>query len=399
MPLVYYDVENTLDVPFITGIQRVSREFSKIVLNENFNSHNFQFVPVVYDYPRLKWRRLSSHETKCLIALTPRSTNLLSRVANKIRRTLPKPKNLTIQNFEKGSIFLDIDSSWHSPLNRSVLLPTLKAQGVKLAKLHYDIIPLLFPDNTHPNTMGVFSEHFISHLKNTDLFLCISENTRDDVVQYCREHDRKPPLLETIRLASNILSDNAKPSSSTQYDELPEFGKFLLTVGTLEPRKNHRLLVQAYNQIRDKCDLKLVIVGKTGWLADDILSTIRQHPDFGTRIHHLDSVTDQQLDQLYRNAWLNVVPSKYEGFGLPVVESLARDCPTICSTAGSLKEVGGDCVGFFSADSEDELARLIQNLYSNDRMYDDLKRAASGFVPNTWLHTAEDIISHLRSLT
>ena len=395
---VYYDVENTLDVPFITGIQRVSREFSKIVLNENFKPSNFQFIAVVYDQPKAKWRKLSAHETKCLTAPKPRSLKFLSRVTNKIRRTIPKPKRLTIQQFEKGSIFLDIDSSWHSPLKRSVLLPALKAQGVKLAKLHYDIIPLLFPSNTHPNTTRVFADHFISHLENTDLFLCISENTRDDVIQYCKERDRKPPILETIRLGSNIFSDNTQASSSALANQLPEFGKFILTVGTLEPRKNHRLLIQAYDQISDECDLNLVIVGKTGWLADDILAKIRQHTDFGTRIHHLDSVTDQQLDHLYRNAWLNVVPSKYEGFGLPVVESLARGCPTICSTAGSLREVGGDAVGFFSPTSEDELARLIQNLYFDSGSHKNLQKAAVQFIPNRWLQTVEDINLHLNKL-
>lgn len=383
---VYYDVENTLDAPFITGIQRVVREFSKIVLAEDVSTMH-RYVPVVYDHKRFKWRNLDQREARQLLSLTPISTSILSRVIRKMRRFFPKPSRYYVNHFEQGSIFLDIESSWHSQYKRKQLLSVLKKSGLKLVKVHYDIIPLLFPETTHPNTVKVFTGHFLSHLEYSDMFLCISKSTFDDVSQYCEQNMIPMPQLRTIQLGTDfqiidkVDANNSLPSDTCKY------GKYILSVGTVEPRKNYLLLIKAFNRIRDKTDLNVVIVGKTGWLAEEICSEIQNHPDFGSRVYHLDSVPDQQLYALYRNAWLSVTPSKYEGFGLPVVESLALGCPTICSTGGSLKEVAVGYVLHFSPDSIDELTNIILSLYCNIDEYDDLRRLAQSYKPDGWHKT------------
>ena len=169
-------------------------------------------------------------------------------------------------------------------------------------------------------------------------------------------------------------------------------------MGTIEPRKNYQLLIRAFNHVLKKTDLNLVILGKPGWLAEDICFEIKTHPDYGSRIHHLDQVPDAQLDVLYRNAWLSVIPSLYEGFGLPVIEALARGCPTICSTAGSLSEVGADNVNFFSPHSENELAVMIMKLSSDRAAYDQLRNAARDYRPSNWANTVADIDKSLSEL-
>ncbi|MFT6045077.1 MAG: glycosyltransferase involved in cell wall biosynthesis [Arenicella sp.] len=386
---VYYDVENTLELPFITGIQRVVREFSKQVLLANDLAFTHTYTPIVYDHKKQCWRKLSGNEKSNLLSAKPRSINLVKRVLRKIGSYIPKSKALYITNFTEGSIFLDIESSWHSKLKREDLLPSLKQANVRLAKLHYDIIPLLFPDTSHPNTINVFNDHFLSHLRYSELFICISKRTKFDVSAYCQQNSVPEPILETIVLGSDIRSSSRLVKRKEKLKS--EYGRYLLSVGTLEPRKNYLMLIKAFDAISLNTDLSLVIVGKLGWLSENILNVIEQHPQNGKRLFHLSNVSDNQLDHLYRSAWLTIVPSLYEGFGLPVVESLARRCPTICSRAGSLPEVGGDDVLLFSEDSPDELFEMINVLNNNDDKYQSLRQKAQQYKPDNWQTTALQI--------
>ncbi len=399
MRSVYFDVENTLNVPFITGIQRVTREFSKIVLQENNGSLNHRYIPVVYDHQQRMWRCLTHLEKKSLLSSTPRSVSLTARGLRKISSLFPRNNALYIKDFETNSIFLDIDSSWHSHLKREQLLPKLKQSGVKIAKLHYDIIPLLFPDTTHPDTLRVFSEHFLSHLKYADLFLCISKTSLADVSLYCEQHNIIPvPSMRTILLGTGARFAATKKSAISLNLNTKNYGRYLLSVGTIEPRKNHTLLLNAFGEIITETDLNLVIVGKKGWLADDLLKEIYEHSAYGARIFHLDQVSDSYLDKLYQNAWLNVTPSLYEGYGLAITEALARGCPTICASAGSLKEIGASHVQCFSPIDEVELSTLILNLYFDNDSYYQLQCAAKDYKPIPWEKMTENIEKYFAAI-
>lgn len=388
MKRVYYDVENTLDLPFITGIQRVVREFSKVALRKGDFTLKHQYIPIVYDYKRSSWRKLHDFEKKSLLSNTPRSMKFLNRVMRKLRRRLPR-EHLLIDQIEADSIFLDIESSWHSKLDRKNLLPAIVKSNIISVKLHYDIIPILFPDSSHPNTVNVFADHFASHLEHSNLFICISNTTKNDVVNYCLTNAKPQPQLETIQLGSNLAGTKVTKSDSSP--SAVKYGKYILSVGTVEPRKNFPLLLNAFTKVADRCDLTLVIVGKTGWLSEKIISEIHNHESYGDRVHHLDNVSDALLDELYQNAWLNVVPSMYEGFGLPVVESLARNCPTLCSDAGSLSEFNNEEVMFFRSGSSRDLADSILKLSSDHASYSKLATGAQKFTPITWQETTLQI--------
>ncbi len=394
MKHVYFDIENTLEVPFITGIQRVSREFSKLVLNQN-NKFNCRYIPIIYDYKYGQWRRLDKAELKALLSDRPRSIDLVSRVIRRLRSLCRNTKRLHIEQFEKQAIFFDIDSSWHSQLERKHLLPALKLQGLEIVKLHYDIIPLLYPETSHPNTIKVFNKHFHSHLSNADMFLCISERTRKDVENYSQTVQLRSPKLTTIKLGGDIPNENSRPYPRKLKADLKRFGRYILSVGTIEPRKNHALLLDAYDELISNTDLNLVIVGKKGWLSNAVFERIHNHSSFESRIHHLDNISNYELSGLYHHAWVNVIPSLYEGFGLPLVEALSRECPTICSSAGSLPEIGGKHVLTFSPHSAIELSKILLSLYTNRDELSKLKRAAIDFEPVTWRQTAIDIDSLL----
>ena len=118
---------------------------------------------------------------------------------------------------------------------------------------------------------------------------------------------------------------------------------YILSVGTLQPRKNFARLIEAFSLLKNDGgweDVQLVIVGKKGWLYDDILAA-PQHFSVADRVRFLDFVPDDDLPELYRNARCFALPSLYEGFGLPVLEAMAAGTQVVVSNTSSLPEVAG----------------------------------------------------------
>lgn len=136
-------------------------------------------------------------------------------------------------------------------------------------------------------------------------------------------------------------------------------GRYLLFVGTLEPRKGVDTLVEAFRQVRrTHRDVRLVVVGARGW---------GKPPDLDRPgVVHLGHVSDDDLDALYRRADALVYPSHYEGFGLPALEAMARGCPVVTSSASSLPEVVGDAGLLVDPGRPDHLAAAVGGLLDND---------------------------------
>lgn len=145
-------------------------------------------------------------------------------------------------------------------------------------------------------------------------------------------------------------------------------GRFWLTVGTLEPRKNQVRLLRAYARLRSKLgsSLRLVIVGGEGWLMEEFRSTVSELEiqDHVLLPGYLD---DQGLVWLYQNSFCFLYPSLFEGFGLPLVEAMELGAPVISSNSGAMPEIVGS-------------AGLLVDPYSEDEICDAMERVASGQV-------------------
>ena len=413
---VYFDVENTLRVPFISGIQRVVRELSRRLI-ENKDS-GFEFIPVVYCAQCKGWRKLSVDETEHLKKLSlsdakvdrnvpayrKLATNLLGkRVKSKLRNIVSKlshpawHKDYLLPTFEQGSIFLDIDASWHNKLKRSSLLPALKEDGVYIVAFHYDIIPILFPDLTHDKTHTIFIEHLHAQVQGCDLFICISRNSENDLLGYCREQfPEKIMNTTTIKLGTDIpckaIDNNSWP--------LPEKEiKYILCVGTIEPRKNYNLLLDAFDLIsKNHPGLSLVIVGREGWNSAQTISRIQQHELLNERLYWLSGISDEALSALYMNASLTVVPSLYEGFGLPVTEALQRGCITLSSDRGALKEAGGDFVYYFNPENLHSFLKLLESQLRDEKWMAQ-KLLLRKYHATAWSYTVSELTGILHANT
>jgi alpha-1,2-rhamnosyltransferase len=176
-----------------------------------------------------------------------------------------------------------------------------------------------------------------------------------------------------------------------------KFGRVVLCVGTIEPRKNHTTLLDAFEQLGDsRDDLMLVIAGRAGWETDAVVERLRHHPLLNTAIFWPERVSDAELEQLYRKAWVVVTPSLAEGFGLPLAEALAHGCAVLASDAGAHREVGGDCVTYFDPTSTRELANGLLALKEEGAHTAALQRGAA-WEPSTWQAATDELARTLGS--
>lgn len=414
---VYIEVTNTLLHGSVSGIQRVTREVLRNMLT---TETNFNFKLIVYCKYCKCWRRLSEREMHRLLEVnaTPfrmhdtfrkktlnrlkliLSTDFCSNIYAKVRdhykllKHRPCDSKLSLSEFEPGSIFLDMESGWFSDVNRHGFLSALKKNNIDSMVVQYDLLPILRPMYFPSDTTKRFNQYFAAHIENDSVFICISENTEKDLKQYVAEkYGGKRIATERIVLGADFVK--TFPASERRSQVLPE-GRYILSVGTIEPRKNYDFLLSVYDRIIEHFpDVMLAIVGKEGWQSSGFIRRLRSHRLWNRKLFWLEGVDDSTLSSLYRNAYLGVVPSLYEGYGLPVAESLQNGCVTLSSNGGSLPAVGGDYVDYFDPRNEDELVRLIAEYLSDEEKYLNQKKKISTYLPPTWRQTGMQLLAIL----
>jgi glycosyltransferase involved in cell wall biosynthesis len=165
---------------------------------------------------------------------------------------------------------------------------------------------------------------------------------------------------------------------------------YLLFVGTLQPRKNLPVLIEAYARLRarGRRDHHLVLVGRKGWLYDDVFRAVRER-GLEDVVHHVDAVQAQALTGFYNAATALVMPSRWESFGVPIVEAMSCGCPVVCSTAAAMPEVCGDAALPFHPDSPEELADQLERLLDDGVLRRDLvHRGFANAARFTWDESA-----------
>ena len=402
---VFIDVENTLSVPFISGIQRVTRELVKeFILQEN---SVFEFIPVFHCPYCDAWiesgsldiapglnRPVAKGKSQKIKNLLPGLlVNVAKNIISHIRHLRSGHAHRRVTDFGEASVFFDLDSSWHNPYKRSKLLPKLKEKRFTIVTLHHDAIPILMPELSHPNTVKVFQDHFYAHLKYSDLFLCNSKNTQNDLVKCAEKIQTNQSIVsEVVRFGDFENVDCKTDYPHDLWASLNLTGKFVLCVATIEPRKNHHTLLDAFDIIYQKNkELVLLLVGREGWQSDEIINRITQHPQYGSRLMWIQDVEDSDLAMLYRNAFINLSTSLYEGFGLPVSEGLSHGCVTIASDKGAIVEICGEYIDQIDPMDSTALVDKVLNYLKNPDQHNERKQWVASRSKYNWSETARQI--------
>ena len=401
---IFVEVTNTLAVPFVTGLQRVTRELVSALPSAlpGERIQPIRWCPIIDGY-----RSLTIEETD-LLAGGVRSIEpqRWKRGVERVTATIISPITGSRQRATLGvlgvtpvaeDVWLDLEAGWHDPQPRSQLLPELHESGVSIATLVADVFPITSPEWFTPETVTKFTRYLDAHLRWSDRLLCISRHTRATLMSHAA--DAGLPVDDAsvvIRLGADFSNRNLGardvPGPTRGTAEL-------LMVSTLEPRKNHALALDVFDRLRaNGREISMRLIGGRGWNVDELIRRIETHREFGRALRWDDWVSDAELDHAYRSSFLALVPSFAEGFGAPVIEALARGLPVISSTGGALAEVGGPNVEYAAPTSVDEWVSQIEHHLDDPAHHALWMKRAQSFVAPTWSDAAADTASALESL-
>jgi glycosyltransferase involved in cell wall biosynthesis len=237
----------------------------------------------------------------------------------------------------------------------------------------HDLIFELFPQHHKRLNYWFLKNAMPVFVRRADAIIAISESTRRDLMQnYGTPADKITVVYEGASPAFQPAGPAAISGVRRAYD-LPE--RFLLCVGTIEPRKNLPRLLQALTRLRQgEPDLHLVVVGKRGWLYEEFFRQIEQL-GLEKAVHLPGYVPDADLPAVYGAAAALVLPSVYEGFGLPLLEAMACGTPVVSSSAASLREIGGSAALYFDPLEVDDIVAQVRRVLIDDTLRAELREA------------------------
>lgn len=255
----------------------------------------------------------------------------------------------------------------HSP----VFIPPLAFPG-KTVMTVYDLTFLLYPETQ--KWTGRFWWRLLARpgFRKADKIITISDSTCNDLVNYFKVPIEKVRTIHLFPLSHFRPVVNARQVAS--HYGLPD--KYILFVGTIEPRKNIPFLLKAYHlaQKRAGVSLPLVIVGKRGWMFTDVFKTVEEL-GITHQVKFLDYLPDIDLPAIYTAAQLFVFLSKYEGFGIPPLEAMACGVPVIVSNTSSLPEVVGDAGILVPPNDLEQAAEAILQVLQDEGLQRHLSAA------------------------
>ncbi len=248
------------------------------------------------------------------------------------------------------------------------LLPRLRR--IRSVFTLHDLIFHFDPDSHKPLNIAFLKTMMPRFLRAAEAIIAVSECSKRDAVRIYGV----PP--EKIRVIYEGVDPRFKPNSNAHSSaairekyRLPE--RFILHVGTIEPRKNLPLMFEALTAPQTR-DVSLVIAGKTGWLTEPIFARVNAL-GVHDRVRFTGYIPDEDLPDLLSAATVLVMPSRYEGFGLPVLEAMACGTPVIAANTSSLPEVGGEAALYAPPDDPRSWADLIDRVMSDAMLHASMR--------------------------
>ncbi len=349
-------------------------------------------------------------ELVAALALEDAETDFRLFVSGATRNTLPAPPG---QNFTwKPTRFTPrwLARIWHraglpipvETITGSVdlyhatdfVLPPTRSKTRTLLTVH-DLSFVRVPETASPKQKAYLDKVVPRSVQRADHVLADSQATKDDLVAlYNTPPDKITVLLSGVDARFKRVDDGVEIMTTRK-----KYGigtrPYILTLGTVQPRKNYSRVIQALARLREQnYDLDLVIVGGRGWLEDPIYATIH---DTGMQdfVHLAGFADDEDLPTLYSGAACFAFPSLYEGFGLPVLEAMACGTPVATSNISSLPEVAGNAALTVNPYDLDAITRSIQRLIDDATLRDELVQKGYERVKQfTWTAAAR----HLRQI-
>ncbi len=236
--------------------------------------------------------------------------------------------------------------------------------GIKSVVTIHDLIFMRFPQYFGFVNRKIYAAKIKYACKHADRIIAVSEKTKADLVQLLNVH---PEMIEVLYQGCDesfrVKQSEAKLTEVRSKYQLPE--NYILSVGTIEQRKNLLLLTKALLYLPK--DTQLVVVGKQGKYFELVNKYVVEHR-LTEQVLFIDNVTFEDLPAIYQQAQLFVYPSRYEGFGIPILEALVSGVPAIGAKGSCLEEAGGPDSLYCDPDDETDLTEKIRLVLDNEEL-------------------------------
>jgi glycosyltransferase involved in cell wall biosynthesis len=390
MTIIYLECGTTLNSSFNTGIQRVVRNIvnnKKSIENLNFvdechlvkyEDQNFYVLPIKVYSPDIVQadvvlRFLQSTGTffkdQCnpglykIVKYLVHSTyaalvnaRIRSRHIKKVKKEDGARLSINAHKISSGTnkILILLDSSWHDDMWTQVS-NFQKSGGIVYAVL-YDLIPFSYPETVEANTRKLHTNWWKQAIKKLDGVVCISKAVQSEFNEWQLKITNNKLPVDYFYLGSELNEDD--PVIKVVNAPSP----FFLMVGSIEPRKNHALVLDAFDSLWLRgVSGSLVICANNSWMSEKLVGRIKTHPQLNQQLFLVEKASDRDLVYLNKSCCALIMASFAEGFGLPIVEALQLGAKVICNDIPVFREIGGENVSFFSFNNSNSLALLIED--------------------------------------
>lgn len=402
---VVFDISRTISgigKGYPTGIDRVERAYLEHFLNSGkpvLYIARFNRVSALLDQRSMSelYSRIQNDGPWDRSGVLDRLISLRNRDFAPIRKTIRRlslswlfPEHALKKHARKGFVYLNVG---HGKLVPSLWPKLLRSKVGNIVVMVHDLIPIDFPQFATPQSTKNFGTRMRALTHNADFIIYNSSDTEQRMQHWFEKWgtgvDGRVVLLGTDPLQPQL--DLRTPKQTTPY---------FVCLGTIEPRKNHRLLLdiwaEYHRSLPDSEIPHLHIVGRRGWLNEDVFDTLDNAGFMGKTLFEHGQIPDEHLGTLLRGARGLLFPTYAEGFGYPLVESLQMGVPVICSDLPCFHEIAGDAPVYCDVKKQDEWSATILEVSTSNEIMNGLRKKNLNF--SNWdehFHKIDTILNEI----
>lgn len=372
--LIYFDVTHMIIDPTVNGSTRVERELAKNMASIAGSRLRF----IAWDAEEKIFREIPY---SLVIDLT----------GDESRNVSISLGGFGEANFQKGSHLASMGGNWTvDSVYTRALMSAAKKDGLLLHVCVHDLIPILFPRFCSKLFHDDFLNNLLDLAQVATSLIAVSENTAKDLNGWLSQ---ELSIVPPIRVSPNGEHLSLQDMTPVRPVRLPEGKPFVLYVAGLNLRKNHGLIFRIWDQLIQMHGIEnvpyLVLVGYDSFGHRDIKARINGNANLRSRVILLQKITEVELAWLYSRCLFTVYPSLYEGWGLPVAESLAAGKICVASNTSSIPEIGAKFTDLIDPAEYAEWYQRINDYIFRQGKREEREREIAGFKPITWKDSAE----------
>lgn len=368
---IFVDVSELIHRDAATGIQRVTRNILFQLLSSPPKGYEVQAVYASID--DIGYKEANEFTARFLDTFSDRPDKLIEPIS--------------------GDIFLGLDFQHHTTRVQSQYLCLIRNHGVIVYFVIHDLLPIQFPQYwPQEHRMDLVHSEWLNVIAQFDGAVCVSKSVANELLDWLKH--TKPQRMRSFNIGFFHLGANMDKSRLADVDKenfTLDFGGRLtfLMVGTVEPRKAYAEVLDVFNELWEEgVEINLVIVGKKGWLVDELVVKMENHVRKNVNFFWLNGVSDSVLDDIYIKSDCLIAASEGEGFGLPLIEAAQQGLPIVARDIPVFREVAGSDALFFSKEESNNLKSVIKK-WMFDSSYNYTAKTSINYL--TWAESAQQL--------